>query len=304
MILVWFGCIPAFAELFAEGPYLGQTPPGSTAKVFAPGKISLDNRYEYECHFSRDGKQFAFTVTNGDFNSLQIFYTSQDANGVWSTPTVPSFCKGFGNSSPFFSVDGQTMYFSSVRPPGPPYPVDIYKAEWNGITWTDANRIPAPVSTSHRDWRPTLADNGNLYYNTYGGIHRALPIQGVYTESERLPYPINAGGSPWIAPDERYMIFKSKRFEGYGQTDMYVSFRGPEDQWGRPINLGPLINTPAMDDSGFITGDGKYFFFCRREAFTTNQQTDLFWIDARAILPDPNDPSLKARKTVYGSERK
>ena len=31
------GSIQAFAKPFAEEPYLGQTPPGSMAQVFAPG---------------------------------------------------------------------------------------------------------------------------------------------------------------------------------------------------------------------------------------------------------------------------
>ncbi len=33
------GSIPVFGKPFAVGPYLGQTPPGPIAKVFAPGLI-------------------------------------------------------------------------------------------------------------------------------------------------------------------------------------------------------------------------------------------------------------------------
>ena len=33
MVFLGMGSIPVFAEPFAKGPYLGQTPPGSTASV-------------------------------------------------------------------------------------------------------------------------------------------------------------------------------------------------------------------------------------------------------------------------------
>jgi len=39
MVLLGIGSIQAFAKPFAVGPYLGQTPPGPIAKVFAPGLI-------------------------------------------------------------------------------------------------------------------------------------------------------------------------------------------------------------------------------------------------------------------------
>jgi hypothetical protein len=293
MILVWFGCIQAFAEPFAKGPYMGQAAPGFTAKVFAPGIISLENRYEYGCHFSRDGKQFSFTVTNSGWDAFQIYYTSQDAIGIWSEPEVPRFCLDYFCGQPFFSADGQTIYFISVRPSEPPYPVDIYKAQWNGEAWSDAMRIPAPVSTSERDWHPTVADNGTLYYFIRGaGIHRAFLVEGVYTEVERLPSTINnpSAAGPTIAPDESYLIFISGRPGGYGKSDFYISFRQSGNQWSEPQNLGPQINTNAIEDCGFVTGDGKYFFFCRRAASSTSIQTDIHWIDARAIFPDPNGP--------------
>ncbi len=50
------------AEPFAEGPYLGQTPPGSTAQVFAPGLISDTRPQVWESHgtFSADGNAFCY----------------------------------------------------------------------------------------------------------------------------------------------------------------------------------------------------------------------------------------------------
>jgi len=50
------------AEPFAKGSYLGQTPPGSTPQVFAPGLICYIGQGQWESHghFSADGNTFCF----------------------------------------------------------------------------------------------------------------------------------------------------------------------------------------------------------------------------------------------------
>ena len=56
------GSIPVFGKPFAVGPYLGQTPPGSMARVFAPGLICDMRPHQWESpgHFSADGNSFCF----------------------------------------------------------------------------------------------------------------------------------------------------------------------------------------------------------------------------------------------------
>ena len=56
-------------EPFAKGPYLGQTPPGSTAQVFAPGLICQPGPDQWEGNgtFSADGNTFCFQRISGVF---------------------------------------------------------------------------------------------------------------------------------------------------------------------------------------------------------------------------------------------
>ena len=42
------GSIPVFGKPFAVGPYLGQTPPGPIAQVFAPGLICDTRPHQWE----------------------------------------------------------------------------------------------------------------------------------------------------------------------------------------------------------------------------------------------------------------
>ncbi len=56
------GSIQVFGKPFAEGPYLGQTPPGPIAQVFAPGLICDTRPHQWEswASFSADGNTFCF----------------------------------------------------------------------------------------------------------------------------------------------------------------------------------------------------------------------------------------------------
>jgi len=47
----------------------------------------------------------------------------------------------------------------------------------------------------------------------------------------------------FIAPDESYLIWDSERDDGYGDSDLYISFRQEDNSWGEAINLGDKVNT-------------------------------------------------------------
>jgi hypothetical protein len=80
MAFVLAGSIPVFAKPFAKGPYLGQIPPGSTAKVFAPGLICNTGKRPYESFgtFSADGNTFCFTRGRG---VIGVFITENTDQG-------------------------------------------------------------------------------------------------------------------------------------------------------------------------------------------------------------------------------
>ena len=56
-----------------EGPYLGQKPPGSISKVFAPSVLSIEHR-DGNAFFTPDMKEFYFTRRSKDRKwSLVVF---------------------------------------------------------------------------------------------------------------------------------------------------------------------------------------------------------------------------------------
>jgi hypothetical protein len=94
--------------------YFGQTPPDTIPKIFAPGIICLENRFEARGTFSPDGRMFYFTITNENFSSQKILY-SEYLNNQWTKPDTASFSKTYNNHEPFFSFDGQKLFFTSDR---------------------------------------------------------------------------------------------------------------------------------------------------------------------------------------------
>jgi len=84
----------------------------------------------------------------------------------------------------------------------------------------------------------------------------------------------------FIAPDESYLIWDSEREDGYGDSDLYISFKQEDSSWGEAINLGDKINTGAWESNGYVTPNGKYLFFNRGVG---PGNVDIFWVDAGII---------------------
>jgi len=81
---------------------------------------------------------------------------------------------------------------------------------------------------------------------------------------------INMGGKintdqwdsqPCLSPDKRDLYFASRRFGGYGGSDIYVSHQLPNGEWSTPENLGPQINTSGDEASPFMHADNQTLFF-------------------------------------------
>jgi Tol biopolymer transport system component len=292
------GCITSLCMAAVSGPYMGQEPPGMKPEIFSPGFISLDNRFEYGFGFSPDGREFAFTLTNNTWGYFELLYTTMDTNGQWSEPHRPEFVGDRIQSLyPFFTSDGNKVFFASPLYQSSPWDSDIFYSERTEDGWSEPVNMGAPINSTGMEFRLSMTDDGTIYFisNKEGNsnIYRSLLVDGVYREVEKLGAPINTTGpeaSPFIAPDESYLVFESQRADTYGQNDLYISFRQEDGSWGRIINLGPAVNTNAIEDGGSVTRDGKYFLFCQRDAYTTNIQTDILWMDARAVLPEPNGP--------------
>ena len=69
-------------------------------------------------------------------------------------------------------------------------------------------------------------------------------------------------GEPSLAADGLSLYFVSDRPDGYGGEDLWMSTRAStDDDWGRPVNLGPMINSSSHDAGPSISADGRSLYF-------------------------------------------
>jgi outer membrane protein OmpA-like peptidoglycan-associated protein len=78
--------------------------------------------------------------------------------------------------------------------------------------------------------------------------------------SNNINTPSNEGAHS-ISADGRFLYFTMcEQQGGYGGCDIYVSKR-VGNEWSKPENLGPVINTPAKETQPCISSDGMALYF-------------------------------------------
>ncbi len=267
--------------------YFGQTPPGKTPIIFAPGIICLNNRFEARGAFSPGGKSFYFTITNEDYTSQKILYCKY-LNKSWTMPDTVSFSKNFNNHEPFMSFDGQKIYFTSDRDKDSLENTrDLFYVNELKNGWSEPIKLDTPINSGYTEFFFSQSENGTTYFasNRPGGyavfdIYFMKPEHGKYAKLNNVGSPINFGyaADPCIATDESYMIFTSAREADADNVDLYISFNNNEI-WSEPVRMGNQINTEANEYGPFLSPDGSYLFFVRHDG----EKGDIYWVDLDII---------------------
>lgn len=228
---------------------------------------------------SPDRLRAFFVRSYGGRDSLHLFTTDWQ-NGHWSKPRKAAFSGKYKDIDPFFSPDGNTLLFNSTRPrPGKPAATDfdIWAIRKAGNGWSDPTHLGPVINSDSSDYYATATANNTIYFtsNRTGGqgssdIWRSVFRNGAYQTPENLGIDINTAGdesNPCVSPQEDYLIFTSRRPDGFGDSDLYISFK-VGNRWSKPVNLGPDLNTPDAEFAPTLTaGAGKqtmYFSRIRR----------------------------------------
>jgi Tol biopolymer transport system component len=267
----------------ASGPYFGQTPPGTNPVVFAPGILSLPNRYESRITFSPDGKECYFWVTDSAWSYGRLYSTTQDVNGVWSPQVLVPFLSNQWKSEPFCSQDGAKLYFTVVTNGQ----TDIYSVDRTPQGWANPTALPSPINSAYNEVCISQTTNGTFYFASdrpggYGSydLYRARLVAGQPLQVENLGPTVNTSGEdgdPCLAPDERFLVFYKAGV--YGAADLFVCFNNRKGGWTTPVNLGSKFNTSASEYGTSLSPDGQYFFFTRQNA----SSGDVYWVSVAAI---------------------
>lgn len=167
--------------------------------------------------------------------------------------------------SPVVTVDGQTVYFCRLVNGLE----NIYTAQKEGDKWGTAMPIKRFNSASNEAPLAVSADGNSLILFLNGQVMISEKHAKGWTQP--MPFFTARQKSVWqggttISADEKVVIFAARRPDRVGltdedNTDLYISYRLPDDSWSRPQNLGTTINTPWEDRSPFLHPDMRTLYF-------------------------------------------
>jgi hypothetical protein len=227
ILLLGLGNIASSQPIPPDSLYLGQTPPGNTPRIFAPGIISLPGRTEYGISISPAGDEMLFALGNWpDKVTMIIKYE----NNHWTDPDTISFSQTRSAEEAIYSPDGQRVYYYAYAPPNPVGGSDLCYSVKNGSGWSDPINLGTPLNTSQDEYHPCVVADSSVYFeNVNGKICYSKFRDGAYQPRILMPAIFNnpgmAWGNPYVSSDESYFIFNSSRPGGFGGTDLYIAYK-------------------------------------------------------------------------------
>ncbi len=131
----------------------------------------------------------------------------------------------FNESTPTFTADGKTMYFTRNN-------------------YNKGVRGRNEVGT------------------TLLKIYRSEKIDGKWTKAVELPFNSDhfSTAHPALSLDGKWLYFASDRQGGQGQSDLYKVAVLSGGKFGNPINLGTEINTGGRESFPFISAENELYF--------------------------------------------
>ncbi|WP_124981196.1 OmpA family protein [Nonlabens xiamenensis] len=267
---------------------------------FQSGRFIVENAKEINSYTSEFGPAFYHNANKIVFASsrdssslvrrkhswnnqpfLQLFTAIPDSVGVLSQVERMGgkINTKFHESTPAFTQDGKTMYFTRNNYVAGKYKEDleginrlkILKTDYKNGRWTNPVELPFnndEYSVAH----PALSPDGKrLYFSSDmpGSVGYDLDQKfaksdlwfveinedGTYSEPENLGI-VNTSGRetfPFVSKNN-VLYFASSGHQGLGGLDIFASTINADGNWSKPVNIGKPINSPK-DDFAFIVDD-------------------------------------------------
>ena len=167
-----------------------------------------------------------FKWTNKSFTNL--YWSEMKPDGEMGTPErfERKINSKFNESTPVFTKDGQTMYFTRNN-------------FLEGKRGKDANK------------------------NTLLKLYKAtIDKEGEWRNVTELPFNSNnySVAHPALSVDEKTLYFASDMTGTLGQSDLFKVKINEDGTYGVPENLGPEINTEGRETFPFVSNDNELYF--------------------------------------------
>jgi len=168
--------------------------------------------------------------TSFDGHRLYNIYLAEkkDTSG-WSSPKeIKSERSSLFNNGPLcFAPDGKTVYFTS--------------------------EVETGKASKKRDFK----NHNGIFIATLSG-NRLESVQPF--KYNNTTYDV---GQPSVSNDGKYIFFASDMPGGQGGSDLYYC-EFINGEWAAPVNLGPKVNSPGIENYPSINSSGRLYFTSNR----------------------------------------
>jgi len=274
--------------------YAGKNPAGDY--VFAPmnlGDSVNSDKSEYYPSITINDSMFVFTRRGEgfreDFFECTILPDKKYAKSKLINGDINlESSKGAIN----ISQDGEWLIFAGYNFRGGYGDFDLYISYYTPTGWSDPENLGRNINTESWESSPSLSpDKRALYFssNRPGGsggkdlyVSYRLP-NGKWGPAKNMGTSINTAGdelAPFIHADNATLYFTSDGLPGYGNSDIFLCRKGPNNEWSLPENLGYPINTIENEGSLFVAADGKTAFYASDRS-DTRGGLDLYTFELR-----------------------
>ncbi len=176
---------------------------------------------------------------------------------------------------------------------------DFYECTMIDGKWQTAKPLSGKVNTNFNEGAQNISQDGQWiiftgcnYPEGQGScdLYISYKTNTGWSEAENLGPIVNTDfweSAPSLSPDKRDLYFSSNQAGGYGGKDIWVSHRNEKGKWGRPENLGPVVNTDGDEGCSFMYADNQTLFFNSNghkgygatDLFFTKKQSDTAWAE-------------------------
>ena len=284
--------------------YANRYPAGNY--VFTPANLGdsvNSEKSEYYPSITINDSQFVFTRRGEGFRE-DFFEATILQNKKY---TKSKLINGDINLEPSkgainISQDGEWLIFAGYNFPGGYGDFDLYISYDTPTGWSEPENLGRNINTESWESSPSVSpDKRALYFSSnrpggYGGkdlyVSYRMP-NGRWGPAKNMGSSVNTSGdelAPFIHADNATLYFTSDGLPGYGNSDIFLCRKGPNNEWSIPQNLGFPINTIENEGSLFVSADGKTAFYASDRS-DSRGGLDIYTFELR--------PDVRPAKTLY-----
>lgn len=262
---------------------------------------SLD---KFNTSFSPDVRTIYYSATSQKLGVTGIAFQVFNGNTFSEPEFVPFVMSDTPIADVQISPDGETMFFSTFqhyegKPEG--FNFNIWTSQRKDGQWHDPQPIGAPIASKGNEFYPVTTKDGTLFFNSdktgNSDLYFSRFQHGKYQEPIALPKNINSErreADAFVAQDKSFIIFvRVDEPDGFGNSDLYISFNKGNNVWTDPINMGENINSDQIDGSPYVTPDNNYLIFTTGRRLAGIQETAMSsYAKFKSIQSSSNNGSL------------